>query len=164
MILYTPHVIPIRIGKGIIMTARYRDAEITTYTAAGGTRRCTFTKVLYMPEISTNLLSTESLREKGVFYRSDKQQLFITYTDKVDVVLADVYSHNGLPYLVTEPRATALISSKVACKAEATMLVWHLRLGYIYPRKLIAIAQKNVIKITSSRQLRCIACLLAHAH
>lgn len=44
------------------------------------------------------------------------------------------------------------------------MLVQHLRLGYIYPRKLIAIVQKNVIKITSSRQLRCIACLLVHVH
>lgn len=58
-----------------------------------------------------------------MFYRSDRQQLFITYTDKVDVILADVYIHNGLPYLVTELLVTALISSKVVYKAEASILV-----------------------------------------
>lgn len=161
MISYTLHVIPVGIGKGTIITAGYGDAKITTYTAARGTRRCTFTKVLHMPEISINLLSTESLREKGVFYRSDRQQLFIAYTSSVDVVLADVYSYNGLPHLVTELPATALMSSKVTRKAEATMLVWHLRLGYIHPRKLLTIAKQGLIEITSSRQLHCVACLLA---
>lgn len=123
MILYTLYVIPIGIGKGTIITAGYRDAEITIYTAARGTRRCIFTKVLYVLEISTNLLSTELLRKKGVFYRSNRQQLFITYTDKVDVILADVYIYNGLPYLVTELLVIALISSKVVHKAEASILV-----------------------------------------
>lgn len=93
------------------------------YTAARGTRRCIFTKVLYIPEISINLLSTKSLREKGIFYRSDRQQLFIVYTSSVDVVLVDVYSYNRLPYLVTELPAIVLISSKVTRKAEATILV-----------------------------------------
>lgn len=123
MISYILYVIPIRIGKGTIITARYGDTKITTYTAARGTRRCTFTKVLYIPEISINLLSTKSLRKKGIFYRSDRQQLFIVYTSSVDVVLADVYSYNRLPYLVTELPAIVLISLKVTRKAEATILV-----------------------------------------
>lgn len=123
MISYTPYVIPVGISKGTIMTAGYRDAQITIYTIVGGARKCTFTKVLHVPEISTNLLLTESLREKGVFYRSDRQQLFMTYTDKVDVILADVYSHNRLPYLVTEAPVIALVSLKVATKPEASILV-----------------------------------------
>lgn len=95
-----------------------------TYTAATGSRLCTFTKVLHVLELSTNLLSTELLRLKGVFYRSDRQQLFITYTDSVDVVIADVYTYNSLPYLVIELLiVTAITSSKVARKAEATILV-----------------------------------------
>lgn len=105
------------------MTARYSNAKITIYTTAGGACRCIFSKVLYVLEISTNLLSIESLREKGVFYRLDRQQLFIAYTDDVDVILADVYLYNRLPYLVTELLVTALTSSKVVYKAEATMLV-----------------------------------------
>lgn len=76
-----------------------------------------------MLEISTNLLSTKSLRERGVFYRSDRQQLFIVYTNNVDVILADVYLYNRLPYLVTDVLATALVISKVARKAKATILV-----------------------------------------
>lgn len=58
-----------------------------------------------------------------MFYRSDRQQLFIVYTSSVDVVLADVYSYNRLPYLVTELLAIVLMSLKVTRKVEATMLV-----------------------------------------
>lgn len=71
MVTYTTQAIPVGIGKGTIMAAGYSDAEITTYTAAG-TRRCTFTKVLHVPDIVANLLSTESLRAKGIYYRSDR--------------------------------------------------------------------------------------------
>lgn len=88
----------------------------------------------------------------------------MTYTDKVDVILADVYSHNGLPHLVTEAPVTALVSSKVATKPEASMLVWHLRLGHIHPRKLVTMAQQGVIVIIGNRQLHCVACLVAQAH
>lgn len=72
------------------MTAGYRDAEIVTYTAAGA-RKYTFTKVLHILELTANLLSTETLREKGVFYRLDRQYLFMKYTDTEDIVIADVY-------------------------------------------------------------------------
>lgn len=117
-----------------------------------------------MLEISTNLLSTESLREKGVFYCSDRQQLFIAYNSNVDVILADVYSYNGLPYLVIEAPVTILISSKTARKAKAIILVQYLRLGYIYLRKLVTIAKQGLIQITGSRELYCIAYLLAQAY
>lgn len=123
MISYTPHIIPIGISKGTIITIGYRDAQITIYTVVGGARKYTFTKVLYILEISTNLLSTELLREKGVFYRSDRQQLFIIYTDKVDVILADVYLYNRLPYLVIEAPVIALVLLKVATKPKASILV-----------------------------------------
>lgn len=53
------------------MTAGYRDTKIITQTAAG-IRTYTFTKVLYILDLSTNLLSIESLRKKGVFYRLDR--------------------------------------------------------------------------------------------
>lgn len=71
MITYTLYVIPVGISKGSVITAGYGDAEITIQTATG-LQRCVFTKVLYMLELTTNLLSTELLRKKGVFYRSDR--------------------------------------------------------------------------------------------
>lgn len=75
-----------------------------------------------MLELTANLLSIESLRKKGMFYRLDRQYLFIRYTDSEDVVIADVYLYNGLLHLVIEPSVTAL-NSKVVTKAEATILV-----------------------------------------
>lgn len=125
MISYIPYIILVGIGKGSIITVGYRDAEIITYISVG-LRRCTFTKVLYILELSTNLLLIEALREKGVFYRSNRQQLFMRYNDSTDVVIADVYLYNGLPYLVTTASvntAIALTLSKVAASAYGTMLV-----------------------------------------
>lgn len=119
---YILYVIPVNIGKGKIITIEYGNVEITIYTAAG-TRCVRVLKVLYILDLSTNLLLIESLRQKGVFYRSDRQHLFIKYTDSVDIILVDVYIHNRLPYLVIQPYATALVISKTAIKAEATILV-----------------------------------------
>lgn len=113
-----------------------------------------------MLELTTNLLSTELLYKKGVFYRSDRQYLFMKYTENEDVVIADVYLYNGLPYLVTKPSVT-ILNSKVATKAEASILVWHLRLGYIHPRKLVIIAKEGIIIIIGDRELYCVACLIA---
>lgn len=48
------------------------------------------------------------------------------YNDSTDVVIADVYLYNGLPYLVTTASvntAIALASSKVAASAYGTMLI-----------------------------------------
>lgn len=69
---YTVYVILVNIGKGKIITVGYGDIEIKIYTTAS-IRLVRFCKVLYVPELSTNLLLTKSLRQKGVFYRSDRQ-------------------------------------------------------------------------------------------
>lgn len=44
------------------------------------------------------------------------------------------------------------------------MLVQYLRLGHIYPRKLLTIAKHSTITITGDRHLNCIACLVAQLH
>lgn len=103
------------------MTVGYRDAEIVIYTAIG-LRKCIFTKVLYVLELTANLLSTETLRQKGVYYRSDRQYLFIRYTDSEDIVIANMYTYNSLLYLATALMVTAL-NSRIAIKLQASMLV-----------------------------------------
>lgn len=74
-----------------------------------------------------------------------------------------MYLYDGLLYLVTKPNVT-ILNSKVATKAEATILVWYLRLGHIHPRKLVSIAKEGTIKITGSRELHCVACIIVYAH
>lgn len=71
--------------------------------------------------------------------------------------------YNRLPYLAEE-LATVLHLSTVVVKAEASILVQHLRLRYIYLRKLLAIAKKGDITITRNRTLNYIACLIAQLY
>lgn len=44
------------------------------------------------------------------------------------------------------------------------MLVWHLRLGYIHPRKLLTIAKHSTITITGDRHLNCIVYLVVQSY
>lgn len=159
IVSYTTYKILVGISKGTVITAGYRDVEIVIYTATG-LRKCIFTKVLYILELTTNLLSTETLRQKGVYYRSDRQYLFIKYTDSEDIVIANVYTHNRLLYLATALIVTAL-NSRIVIKLQASILIQYLRLSYIHPRKLITIAYKGAIEIVRSRELYCIACIIA---
>lgn len=89
---YTPYIVAIAIGSRTIDTTRYGDVAITTFTA---TRPKTyiFKKVLYIPDLVANLLSTELLYLKGIYYRTDRQYLFTKYTDNVNMPIADVYTY-----------------------------------------------------------------------
>ena len=61
----------IQFGKGTTCAKGVDSITLTTtvYTI-------TVTDILWVPELVANLLSTEQLREKGLFYRNDKQVLF----------------------------------------------------------------------------------------
>lgn len=71
MVSYTRLKVEIVVGKGTIAAAGYGDARIATFTAAAGSRQCTFTRVIHVPGLAANLLSTEALRAKKVYYRTD---------------------------------------------------------------------------------------------
>lgn len=128
IITYTKHRVEIAVGKGTVTASGYGDARVTTYTAASGAQECTFTKVIHVPELVAKLLSTESLRTKHVYYRTDHQYLFMKHHGK-DIPIADVHSYHGLPHLVrpldgaiARQSAIALNSSKIARKPEASLL------------------------------------------
>lgn len=57
-------------------------------------RTVTFSEIYYVPEMRTNLLSTEKLRMKGIFYRNDKQVLF-TKT----AIIAKVSTYQKVPHI-----------------------------------------------------------------
>ncbi|KAI1007729.1 hypothetical protein K3495_g493 [Podosphaera aphanis] len=57
------------------------------------TRSVTSSDVFYVPELRANLLSTEKLRSKGLFYRNDRQ---ILHTE--NAVISDVYVHQKAPH------------------------------------------------------------------
>lgn len=84
----------------------------------------TFTKVIHILGLVANLLSTESLCLKKVYYRTDFQYLFIKH-NSIDVLIADVSVHYRLPYLsrLLEGLPIALNSLKVARKPTASIIV-----------------------------------------
>ena len=82
----------IEFGKGSAKALAYGSVRLTL--VGDKTRTVTFSEVFYVPDLRANLLSTEKLRTKGLFYRNDKQILF---TD--DAVMANVYSHQRVPHI-----------------------------------------------------------------
>ena len=124
-----------QLGKGQIHAMALGTIVLPTVTAAGHRCLLTFTNVLYVPEIVVNLLSAETLRLKGLFYRNDQQIMFT----KDGTTMAELYVHNNLPHLKLEKQQQqiALASSKVLSQSEGTPELWHLCTDHVCQANLI---------------------------
>jgi hypothetical protein len=126
----------------------------------------TFHDVLYVPELVANLLSSEALRLKGLFYRNDTHDLFM----KDGTTVAEVQVHHGLPHLRINNSTvcksdTALISSKQLSTSTATPAEWHRRLGHLRLDNIRKAAQNSsgmIVKGEASNQ-QCSDCQKAIA-
>jgi hypothetical protein len=127
----------IKISKGYIK-ARGISSVILNVITSKGSGIVTFYDVLYVLELIVNLLSSETLRLKGLFYRNDIQELFI----KDGTMVTEVQVHYGLPYLRISNSSRgysnnvgksdiALISSKQLLTATATPAEWYRRLSHL---------------------------------
>jgi hypothetical protein len=76
----------------------------------------TFHDVLYVPELVANLLSSETLRLKGLFYRNDTQELFM----KDGTTVAEVQVHHGLPHLRINNSSSDCSTN--ACKSDTAFI------------------------------------------
>ena len=104
MFNFQPCDTPIEFGKG---TARAKAFGSVKLELVGDCNRLvTFAEVFYIPELRANLLSTEKLREKGLFYRNDTQTLFTE-----DEVIANVYPYQRVPHIQIGGSNKALYSS-----------------------------------------------------
>ena len=125
----------VQLGKGQVCAIVLGTIMLPTVTADGHRHLLTFTNVLYVPEIVVNLLSAETLRLKGLFYRNDQQVMFI----KDGITMAELYVYNNLPHLrlKKQQQQMALTSSKVLSQSEGTPELWHLCTGQVYQASLI---------------------------
>ena len=87
MIEYQTYNVPVEFGKGTAKAKAF--SKIKLILISDKTRVVTISDMYYVPEIRANLLLTEKLREKGLFYRNDKQILFINN----GIVQANVYPY-----------------------------------------------------------------------
>ena len=81
----------------------------------------TFTGVLHVPGLTANLLSTETLKRKGLFYRNDTNSFF----NKAGMVVAKTLSFNGLPHLQLDSSVVGVPEAAVERKAMASSKVIH---------------------------------------
>ena len=114
----------VQLGKGQVRAIALGTITLPTVTADGHRHLLTFTNVLYVPEIVVNLLSAETLRLKGLFYRNDQQVMFI----KDGITMAELYVYNNLPHLrlKKQQQQMTLASSKanlIKAKANLTGMV-----------------------------------------
>jgi hypothetical protein len=85
----------IKIGKGCVKARGVGRVTLKVMTSKGS-GMVTFYDMLYVPELVANLLSSETLRLKGLFYRNDTQELFM----KDGTTVSEVQVHRGLPHLL----------------------------------------------------------------
>lgn len=128
MISFTACSFTIRVGSGFIQATSYSEARIPTYTDARGVDFCKFSNVLFVPSLAANLISIEALFDKGYYYRTDLQVLFVK-KDEQYIPVANIYRFNSLPYLVrsayqlarTPPSAIADTATALVLRALKTL-------------------------------------------
>jgi hypothetical protein len=116
----------IKISKGCVKARSISSVTLNVMTSKGS-GIVTFYDVLYVLELVVNLLSSETLRLKGLFYRNDTQELFMrdgTIVTKVQVRYGLLHlriSNSSSGYLTNAGKSDiALISSKQLLTATAT--------------------------------------------
>ena len=90
----------------------------------------TFSDVLYLPELSTNLISTQRLQPKGVYYSSWLEAIHTAD----GTIVGETFIQHGLPHLrlandnSNEP--TTALSSRELSTSTADISLWHKRFGH----------------------------------
>ncbi|SMR48854.1 unnamed protein product [Zymoseptoria tritici ST99CH_1E4] len=119
--------IMVNFGKGALRATALGSIKLRLY-GNSQVNTVKFTDVLFVEGLRANLLSTEKLKKKGLFYRNNNDTLFTK-----DIVVADVVTKVGIPQLVLEQQqanASSHASSHVRYPLKETVQVWHDRFGH----------------------------------
>ncbi|KJX98055.1 gag-pol polyprotein [Zymoseptoria brevis] len=114
----------VNFGKGASRATALGSIKLRLH-GNGRVNTVKFTDVLFVEGLRANLLSTEKLKKKGLFYRNDNDTLFTK-----DAVVADVVTKVGIPQLVLEQQEQSNASSHVRHPSKETAQVWHDRFGH----------------------------------
>ena len=141
MIDYQACDVNVEFGKGSAKALAYGSIQLNVI--GDQKRKITFSDVYYVPDMRANLLSTEKLRNKGLFYRNDKQVLFTKNS-----VIANIYSHQGIPHVQLANHEVnnlthVAMSSYTLPNSKATADIWHSRFGHLPEEKI-----KQALKVT----------------
>jgi hypothetical protein len=94
MVISKPCHVMVYLGEGSIAATRF--GVIKLHLDCGPVM---FSGVLYVPGLAANLLSTQMLRSKKVFYTTETQVLYKRLDDGSAKVIANIIERKGLPHL-----------------------------------------------------------------
>ena len=143
--------LPVGFGQGSSRATALGSVKLTLK----GNLNVTFSNVLYVPGIKANLLSTEKLKAKGLFYRNDNDTLFVKDGDRTHVV-ANVVNKAGLPQLqlADATREQAHVSSHELHTSKADIKTWHDRMGHFPQTKTdLVIKATQGVEIVGSKNM-----------
>lgn len=125
-------------------------------------------KVLYVPDLSTNLLSLSQVDQKGFTYHGGNNELRILGPERETILIAKMVNSTELYLLDAQPikpKYQAFPTQKQLGKStQATLGEWHRRLGHLNTNSILRLAKEGSIQnlnITSTNaNFSCLPCQL----
>lgn len=134
----------VALGDGHILSAtKAGDVTVKLLLSSGKTKRCRLQNVLYVPDLSYNLLSVSKVSETGKrvkFYSNNCHIL-----DEDDKVVATGVKRGNLYYLSCEPIRDHACMSDARLSNESKEFIWHRRFGHLNEKSLQTLASQQLV-------------------
>ena len=158
------HPMIIKLGDGHTLTANARGVvKLRAWYSQQRYRKCSVTDVLYVPELSYNLLSVPKVVEKGNKVNFVNSKCIIR--DERQRVVDVAMKHGCLYYLCTETEHVNVANSHSLATNED---LWHYRYGHLNVKSLQRLACDNLVEgydYDPSKEIQfCESCLEGKQH
>ena len=130
------------LGDSHVLRAKGRGSVVVNMNLPDGDVECTLNDVLYVPELSYNLLSVSRASETGkdITFTTTGCQIF----DETQELMAEGTKIGNLFYLNCQP--VSMSSGLVAADLSQKDIVWHKRFGHLGEKNLQKLANDKLVK------------------
>ena len=154
----------LRDGHKLTATA-YGTVKLLMKSGQRSSRKCTLHDVLYIPELSYNLLSVSKAVERGNIAKFGSSSCIIRDSNRKLITVAQnvggLYQINTTAAYINSARTTS-------CGEITKEDVWHCRFGHLYLKSLQKLAKDNLVDgfdFTATRDIQfCESCLEGKQH
>ena len=153
------------LGDGHKLTAAAQGTvKLTMKSGHHGTRKCTLHDVLYIPELSYNLLSVSKAVDRGNSVKFEESSCIIRGSNHKLITVAEKIG--GLYQVDTVP--VYINSATTTCQETTKEDIWHRRFGHLNIRSLQKLARDSLVDdfdFASSSDIQfCESCLEGKQH
>ena len=135
----------IKVGDGFYLTATMQGEIKLKLKVNGKIKTCTLRNVLYVPELSYNLLSVSKATESGKQVSFDDQGCEIK-SKRTEEVLLQAVKRNSLYYANTiEEETTEVANCAEASEKVSKERLWHSRYGHLGDQSLLKLVKDDMV-------------------